>query len=169
MTTPGRDKKGRFARTLEGAARDAEACRMRADGHSLREISETLGYGSAANAKRSIEALLRETVVEDVSALRTLELERLDRAERAVMGVLRSRHVTVSHGKVIYVPDPEHPEDPEREVPLLDDGPVLQAVDRLLKIAQRRSALLGLDAPTKVQSEGTVHYTVEGIDVAALR
>ena len=39
---------------------------------------------------------------------------------------------------------------------LLDDGPVLQAVDRLLKIADRRAKLLGLDAPKRVEvSDGT--------------
>jgi hypothetical protein len=170
MTAPGRDRKGRFVKTLEGAERDAEACRMRADAQSYQTISDHLGYGHASNARRAVEAMLRDTVADDVATLRALVLERLDRAERAVLEVMRTRHLTVSHGRVIKVPDPDAPpDDPDREVPLLDDGPVLQAVDRLLKIAQRRSALLGLDAPTKIQTDGTVKYTVEGIDVEALR
>jgi hypothetical protein len=54
--------------------------------------------------------------------------------------VLERNHVTVSHGRIIRG---------ENEEPLLDDGPVLTAIDRLLKIQERRAKLLGLDAPAR--------------------
>jgi hypothetical protein len=43
-----------------------------------------------------------------------------------------------------------------------DDGPKLQAIDRLLRVMERRSKLLGLDAPAKIAQtnpDGTqAHY-----------
>ncbi|WP_188195602.1 hypothetical protein [Nonomuraea sp. SYSU D8015] len=41
--------------------------------------------------------------------------------------------------------------------PLVDDGPKLAAIDRLLKIQARRAALLGLDAEKKVSVSGGVN------------
>jgi hypothetical protein len=64
---------------------------------------------------------------------------------RSVMGVLEREHVTVSHGKIVVTPDP----DTGEERPLIDDAPILNAVDRLLRIQERRARLLGLDAPVK--------------------
>jgi hypothetical protein len=37
--------------------------------------------------------------------------------------------------------------------PVLDDAPVLAAIDRLLRIQERRARLLGLDAPTRSRIE----------------
>jgi hypothetical protein len=83
-------------------------------------------------------------------------LARLDTLEQAALKVLERHHITVNNGRVIVV-------DGE---PLLDDGPVLQAIDRLVKIEgerQRNAAslrqLFGLDAPTKV--EATVTETTQ--------
>lgn len=58
----------------------------------------------------------------------------------AAMEVLEREHVTVSNGRVVSLDD---------GTPLPDDGPVLQAIDRLLRIQERRARLLGLDAPVK--------------------
>src|SRR5690606_8671122 len=51
-------------------------------------------------------------------------------------------------------------ENTGEEVPLLDDGPILAAADRLLKISERRSKMLGLDKP--VQAE--VSHKAESVD-----
>src|SRR5690606_7690573 len=60
------------------------------------------------------------------------------------------------HGKLIRIED----ENTGEEVPLLDDGPILAAADRLLKISERRSKMLGLDKP--VQAEVT--HKAEAVD-----
>ena len=60
----------------------------------------------------------------------------------------------VSQGRLIYLGD-----DPQ---PLADDAPVLAAVDRLLKIQERRARLLGLDQPTK----STVTHAAADVDAA---
>ena len=82
-----------------------------------------------------------------------MELERLDRLYEAAVGVLERHHVTVSQGRVVQL-------DGE---PLPDDGPVLQAIDRLLKLQERRARLLGLDAAQKLDVSGNVSYTVVGV------
>ena len=47
-----------------------------------------------------------------------------------------------------------------RRVPVIDDGPVLQAISTLLRVADRRARLLGLDAPAKVEQSGGIESTV---------
>lgn len=104
------------------------------------------------------------------------ELDKLDAMETAAWEVLESLHYVVNQGEVVYVYPDEQPEfkkrgwarpqlDPEvREAierkrgelmrePLTDNKPVLDALTVLLKIAERRAKLLGLDAPVKKQIE----------------
>jgi hypothetical protein len=140
-----RDGNGRYYRTVEDAERDERAARLRADGWTFARIAEELGYDSRATAHHAVQRVLKETVREAGEDLRSLELERLDKLYRSAMGVLERQHVTVSHGKIIQAPDP----DTGEETPLIDDAPVLNAIDRLLRIQERRARLLGLDAPVK--------------------
>lgn len=94
----------------------------------------------------------RAIVIERLEATHT----RLDRLESAALKVLERHHITVNNGRVITV-------DGE---PLLDDAPVLAAIDRLVKIEAERvrngealRRLLGLDMPVKV--DATVHETTQ--------
>lgn len=106
------------------------------------------------------------------------ELEKLDAMEAEAWRVLESLHYVVNQGELVYVYPDEQPDiikrgwarpklDPEtvaaleegkaklpRE-PLIDNKPVLDALTVLLKIAERRAKLLGLDAPIKKQVEVT--------------
>ncbi|MEV6504804.1 hypothetical protein AB0M61_01615 [Streptomyces sp. NPDC051642] len=79
-------------------------------------------------------------------------LARLDGLEAAAVKVLEREHITVNNGRIIM----------RGTEPLLDDGPVLAAVDRLVKIEDARvrngealRRILGLDMPVKV--DATVH------------
>jgi hypothetical protein len=45
----------------------------------------------------------------------------------------------------------------------------LAAVDRVIKLEERAAKLLGLDAPAKVQSEGTVRYSIDGVNPEDLK
>lgn len=134
------DGRGRFVRSLSTAERDAQAAELRSKGWSFPRIAAHLGYTHRADAYNAVQRVLKETVREAGEQVRALELERLDRLETAANEVLERAHVTVSHGKIVAGADGE---------PLLDDAPVLQAIDRLLRIQERRSRLLGLDAPIK--------------------
>lgn len=135
---------------------------MRREHVDWETIAQTLGYADKAAACKDVTrayeanlALMHDTV--DVA--KQAELDELDAMAREAWKVLRTEHLRVAEGKVIHY----------KRRPLLDDGPVLQALDRLLKVAQRRAALLGLDAPTKVETDGHVRYSIEGVDLEALR
>lgn len=140
-----RDGKGRYVRGATTAQRDAEAVRLRADGHTYEQIAQQLGYSDRSRARRAIEAALTASLREPADELRQMELIRLDSLWLEAVKVLHATHVTVSNGRVVMV---ERDGEPE---PVPDDAPVLQAIDRLLKIMERRSKLLGLDAPAKVE------------------
>lgn len=163
---------GRWTRSVETAERDAEACRLRSRGLSYRKIAAELGT-DVATAHEAVQRALRAVVQEAAEDVRAIELDRLDRMHREVMAVLERQHVTVSNGKVVsrIVGWQEPNADGERKPiweEVLDDAPVLAAVDRLLKIQERRAKLLGLDAPAKQQTDAVVRFSVEGVDLAKL-
>jgi hypothetical protein len=136
-----RTGKGRFSRTVDSAERDARACELRAQGLTYQRIADELGYGNRELARRGVERALLAIVAEPAGHLRTLELARLDEAWQRAWAVMEREHVVVSNGRLIM--------DPATGKPLRDDGPVLAAIDRLLRIQERRARLLGLDAPIK--------------------
>lgn len=156
MTNPDRDHRGKFARTLKGAERDREACRLRSRRCSYQEISDQLGYGSASNARRAVQKAIEGAPRDAAAELIQLELDQLDMMTAAVFQVLEANHYVVSQGRLIYL-DEDAP-------PLADDSPVLAAVDRLLKIQERRAKLLGLDQPSKA----TVTHAAADVDAAVV-
>lgn len=138
---PKRGAHGRFERTQSGAQRDAEAVRMRSRGATYQRIADALGYGSRYNARRAVERALAEIPADAVDELRRLAAERLDYLTRKAFEVLDATHyVHTPGGKLVHGPDGR---------PLLDPMPVLHAIDRLLRIDERRARLFGLDAPAR--------------------
>jgi DNA-binding transcriptional MerR regulator len=90
----------------------------------------------------------RALVVERLEAAH----ERFNRLEEHATKVLERHHVTVSNGRVVTLNDE----------PLPDDGPVLQAIDRLVRIEAERERntaalrrLFGLDMPVRVDATVT--------------
>lgn len=112
---------------------------------------------SASTAKELVREEGARRVDPKIDAYRALVLDRIEAAlprleklERAAIEVLERHHVTVNNGHVIKLDDGE---------PLLDDGPVLAAIDRLIKIEAEREKntaalrkLFGLDAPARVDA-----------------
>ena len=136
------------------------ALSMRTDYAPWAEIAEVCGYVNEQTAFLAVKALMAKrqvTLDEQVDHVRIRELERLERMAAEAQKVMATPHYLVSAGKVVK----HGPEGDERE--LLDDGPTLAAIDRLVKISDARRKLLGLDAPEKVKNEVTLHYTVSGI------
>lgn len=125
------------------AERRTHVLRMRIEHRTYREIAETLGIHistAKTDYRRALDAYAAEQRATAHLAV-DRELAKLDQAEEAVYEVLRRKHYTVSNGKLIYLGDE----------PLEDDAPVLAAVDRLVRIAARRAALKGYDAPARIE------------------
>src|SRR5699024_1010607 len=106
------------AKEFERAERKKNAVELRLAGASYRDIGNALGC-STVTAMNDCKEALAEIPMQQADEMRTVELSRLDRLQRAVWG------------KAIKGD--------------------LQAVDRAIKIIDRRAKLLGLDAPQQVQ------------------
>jgi hypothetical protein len=145
------------------AQRRTQAAQMRLEGKSWAHIAEALGYSTPAAAcqdlGRAIEQHLRDQA-EAVETLRQLELARLDALQATAWDVMTRKHITVSHGKIVQ---------DETGQALEDDGPTLQAIDRVVRIMERRARLEGLDSPVKLNTTGVVTFHVEGVDLDQLR
>ncbi|MEV5819285.1 hypothetical protein AB0L22_08930 [Micromonospora haikouensis] len=136
------------------AERRAKNVALRMAGKSWAAIAAELDYGSPGAACQDFSRALEASIAEQhrsVELYREEELQRLDMLLAEAWAVLKRQHVTVSHGRVIR--------DEETDKPLIDDGPTLAAIDRVLKIQERRAKYLGLDAPTKVEA-----ITIDALD-----
>lgn len=137
--------------TNVGRAEEQRICyELRLRGLSIRAIAEETGL-SVGTVFNRIDCEITETLDPLRAKLRELEVERLDRMQLTVLNILDRDHYVVSDGRVVTRVDAETDE----KVPVADPGPVFQAIDRLLKIQERRAKLLGLDAPTKVEANVT--------------
>jgi hypothetical protein len=143
--TTGRNHKGKYERTLAGAQRDAEAARLRARGLTFQQIADQLGYSDRSAARLGWKRIIDGVVIEAREDVVKLELDKLDTMEREVLRVMETFHFVVSDGRIVFTGDKD---DPER-TPLHDDGPILAAIDRWVKISAHRAKLLGAFAPTR--------------------
>lgn len=131
---------GRYTRDPDSAVRDGQAARLRARGLTYEQIAADLGFSDKGAAHHAVQRALTEAVKEPADELRQLELVRLDEMHRAALAVMEATHFVVDKGAVVEWDG----------APLVDDSPVLAAVDRLLKVQDRRAKLLGLDSPQRV-------------------
>jgi hypothetical protein len=154
MTTDGDDQglpprtgKGRFTKTLEGAERDAEACRLYTyEGRTYQQVSDILGYGGKQNAHRAIQRMLLDTIQQPADELRAREVLRAEEIYLMARDIARDDHYAHSGGKLVYGPPDSGGQ------PLLDPAPRLSAMDRMLKAMERLAKLKGLDSATKVHN-----------------
>ncbi len=148
---------GTRTRAIEQIEHDARAVELRRQHLSYRQIAVRLGVSHQA-AFDAVKRGLADMYQEAANEVRQIEVERLDELATEAWKVLRTPHYTVSNsGKIV-----EHPETGEL---LLDTSPTLAAIDRLLKIQDRRAKLLGLDAPVKAEVK---HVDSFDADIAAL-
>lgn len=158
------------------AERDAQIWELSLDGHSERAIAEMFGI-TQPRVNQILDRAAKARVQRPAEQIIERELAKLNRWELAATAVLRGRHLLVRGDSIVreYQADPETGEpvtDDQGNIiyasePLLDSGPILAAIDRLNKIAERRAKLLGLDAPTKAEVT-TYDYTVNGVDTGKL-
>ena len=135
-----RDGRGRNIRTLTDANNDLEAAEMRSRSMTLRQIADAQGC-SVSTAGARVQRGLALVPSEDVKERKRLDLDQLDRIEAHLLGVMERDHIKVDHGKVIR--------DDETGNRILDDGPGVTAAGALLRVQERRSRLMGMDAPTR--------------------
>lgn len=140
------------------AKRRAEAVQMRIAGADFESIAAALGYSDRAAAHKDITRALEAAALEQAASVevhRAEELRRLDALLIEAWAVLKRDHVTVSHGRIVR---------DDEENPILDDGPTLSAIDRILKIQERKAKFLGLDAPQRHEV-----VTVDAVDAEIAR
>ncbi|MEV3857737.1 hypothetical protein AB0J38_25855 [Streptomyces sp. NPDC050095] len=157
-----RNGRGAFERSMDTVRRDARAAELRAQGLTYAQIGEQLGTdkGTAWRAVQNAKADVARPAVE---ALIAAESGQLDDLYVMALEIIERNHVTVSHGKVVTMAD-----ESGKEVPLLDDGPRLQAIQTALRVRESYRKLHGLDAEQKVNVSGAVRYEVVGVDAADL-
>jgi hypothetical protein len=127
-------------RSVQQVERDARAVELRRNNLTYRQIATQLDFSSVASAYEAVQRGLADSVAETNEEVRQMELDRLDHLARTALTVLAKPHLVVSQGRVAT-----HPATGE---PLTDPTPALHAIDRLLRIQERRARLLGLDAKT---------------------
>ncbi len=133
-------------RTIAERERDYKAVAMSQRGFSYRQIAAELGWKSPSTVHDAIRRGLRDMNAVDGPELVRLMRERLDDYRRQAWRVLgRPHYVTTQSGAVARHPDTGQP--------LVDDGPVLQALDRLLRYDVEERKMLGVDAPTRSRIE----------------
>lgn len=165
-------------RVWQHTERQRQAVELRKAGATFEDIGRRLGISTPAAHGLVHRALQRwaENLITDTTHVKAMQLARLDEALAEAWAILKGDHVLVQGGRVVeqYVTD----DDGRRVVdimsrdeppgylmkPVLDQAPKLAAIDRILKIEERRASLLGLDA-AKVPTNGGAGLST-GIDGA---
>lgn len=157
---------GRFTRSIETAQRDFAAAELRVKGRSLQCIADELGFASKGHAHDAITRAFAALPSADAEAAKRLDLERIDRLIEAAWDVMEREHIAYSNGQVVRHHTGENEKDEDgldrlddkgRTIPLYedvrDDGPVLQAIDRIRALLDRRAKIFGYDAPARSRIE----------------
>src|SRR5579872_6048326 len=130
---------------------------LRLKGKSIRQIAAALGV-SVATSHSDLKVVLERTKKENDEAAedhRVVSVARLDRALDTIEDALTAFSVRTDAGGEII----------ERDV---DHELRLKALDRLLKLEERRAKLLGLDAPVKTEVEASVTNVASPAEAARL-
>jgi AraC-like DNA-binding protein len=154
-----RDGNGRYTRRIETAERDAQAARLAQQRHTYQQIADELGYSSKGDAWRAVQRCRQAAIQQAGEELLASEAAHLDQLYVEALEVLARDHMVVSHGQIVRGPDGE---------PLLDDGPKLAAIDRLVKVRESYRKLFGVDTAQKVNLSGGVRYEIVGVDPSDL-
>jgi hypothetical protein len=115
---------------LKTATLEADCLRLRLAGYSHRDIAAQLGVAPSSAYKRVRHAL---------DELNKTNLESAEQLR--ALELLRLDELLSSLWDTAIAGD-------------------LRAVDRVLKVMERRAKLLGLDAPVKVETDGAIHIKV---------
>lgn len=140
----------RGAQRYTAAQRRDKVVALRRQRLSFGEIGQQLGV-SESMARKIYDQVIKAIPAANLEAHRVEELERLDELERKAINVLEGLHPLVQQGRIINRGHKDESGTWVVDEELVDSGPVLAALDRVLKIQERRAKLLGLDAPAKTE------------------
>ena len=138
-----RERRARFVRrSLDTAARDGEACRLRCQGWTIREIADHLYGGSKGDAARGIDRALAETAsLHGGRQLRELMIEEIREIRKRMWAILDDPPPAyAANGKIITRED-------GREVP--DVAQMTAAASVIIRSDERLAKVVGLDAPRR--------------------
>jgi predicted DNA-binding protein (UPF0251 family) len=140
---------------------DQRVVDLKRAGLSFQQIADELEISKSAahRAFQRARKRLHEATSEDVAEWVAEQVGRIQLEREAVMDVLEARHVHVSNGVLVRDQDGK---------PILDDAPVLQAVDRLVKLDDQETKLLGRYPKAEVDLSGSLRIELVGIDTADL-
>ncbi|MDQ2727993.1 MAG: hypothetical protein M3Y91_09065 [Actinomycetota bacterium] len=138
--------------TLKIRLRQDEALNLRLAGCSYPEIARRLHYADKGRAHHAVGTALNRQPAEDAKAVRAMELARLDELLKVAWVQLHTDHVLVSAGQIVRDND---------GVALLDHAGKLAGLDRVIRIMERRSRYLGVDAPVRRIIEVVDPQTIE--------
>jgi hypothetical protein len=124
------------------ALNDAHAAYLRGEDYTFQQIADAMGC-SISTAHARVNRAYGRMAGPKAQARRNADLKELEELKKCAWLVLERHHVIVQHGHVVTV------EVNGEKVPVPDDHPVLEAMDRILKIQEREAKLLGLDAPVR--------------------
>lgn len=148
-------------RSAETMEKDAQAYDLFRRGLSYRQIAAQVGWKSPRSAVEAVRRGARENAVDPLEAAEARQafLDRFQDYRRAAQRVLACKHyVTTQTGRVVLGLDGQ---------PLVDDDPVLRALDRLLKIDDTELRLRDLYPAAKSRVEVITEDAVDA-EMAAL-
>jgi hypothetical protein len=162
-------------RALKAADIEAQVIELIRNGHTFREVAKELAISVGYAHKVYVRALDR-IPEPGVSEYRAQQLARIQLERQALLDILADHHVTVSNGHVVSEIIGKHPETTDDGEPhpqagqpiygeaLTDPGPVMQAVDRLIKLDDQEARLLNLYPAQKIDATAHVTYSVVGVE-----
>jgi len=109
---------------MEKLDRQRKAVELRIMGLTYRQIAEKLGYKSTSSVQKALQAAIRKTLQEPTDELRAMESAKLDFIWKGMLSNLQA-------DKLDY-----------------------KAWEMLLRVMNRRAALLGLDMPARREISG---------------
>lgn len=132
-------------------------------GRTFKQIGEELGF-STQRAHEIYWDAMNAVQRKSVEARRAQMEDQLDEVVRVASRVMAADHIAHSNGRVVTMTDAAG-----KEVPVLDDGPKLDAGRTIIAAQARLAKMIGADAATKVESEVSVlRYEVVGTDVGGV-
>lgn len=153
----GRGGDGKFVEDPAALERHRQAALLRSKGWTWQKIADHLGYASRSSVHQAVTRYRDQLITPAIDEMRDAEDAKLDELERACLEVLERRHLKFHDGQALT----------HEGKPVVDDSAVLSATGQLLKIAERRARLWGLDAPVKTDIGGAVHvkYELPGVNM----
>jgi hypothetical protein len=157
-------KTGTSPAAIKALQREGEAVKMRMEGYKLQDIANRLGYKHRAGARQALmRAISRLSPLENIEALHNAEVQKTyeveqeawegwDRSiEDAIKVVTKETSIDARESEESRKPTGNRiQKEFIRTVTSQSGNPSF--LDKILKAMERRAKLLGLDAPTKIES-----------------